>query len=227
MRILLIEDDKRLANLMRKVLEEEGFSVDVAHDGDTGLELALRGAHDAAVIDWMLPGRDGPSICRAVRSARLPLAVLMLTARTQVEDRVAGLYSGADDYLVKPFSFDELIARLHALGRRIGGDSADAWELRVGRLVLDLRAHTARRAGQALELTKTEWSLLECLMRHPGQTLTRQVILDYVWSYESDVQLTMVDVYISYLRNKLAVPGFKDPILTQRGIGYRLDMDDA
>ena len=223
MRILLIEDDKRLASLVQKVLEEEGFSVDVTQDGDTGLEIALRGAHDVAVVDWMLPGRDGPSICRAVRSARIPLAVLMLTARTQVEDRVAGLYSGADDYLLKPFSFDELIARLHALGRRIGGDSADSWELRVGQLVLDLRAHTARRAGQALDLTKTEWSLLECLMRHPGQTLSRQVILDYVWSYESDVQPTMVDVYISYLRNKLAIPGLKDPILTQRGIGYRLE----
>ena len=227
MRILLIEDDHRLAFLMRKVLEEEGFTVDIAQDGDTGLELALRGAHDAAVVDWMLPGRDGPSICRAIRSARLPMAVLMLTARTQVEDRVAGLYSGADDYLVKPFSFDELIARLHALGRRIGGGSADSWELRVGRLVLDLRAHTARRGGQGLDLTKTEWSLLECLMRRPGQTLTRQMILDYVWSYENDVQLTMVDVYISYLRNKLAFPGLKDPILTVRGIGYRLDADDA
>ena len=111
MRILIIEDDKRLANLMRKVLEAEKFCVDVAHDGDLGLEIARREAHDVLVVDWMLPGRDGPSICQAVRSARIPVAILMLTARTQVEDRVAGLYSGADDYLGKPFSFDELIAR--------------------------------------------------------------------------------------------------------------------
>ena len=151
----------------------------------------------------------------------------MLTARTQVEDRVAGLYSGADDYLGKPFSFDELIARLHALGRRFSGDAADAFELRVGSLVLDLHSHTARRGNQPLDLTKTEWTLLECLMRHPGQTLTRQNILDYVWSYEAEVQLTLVDVYVSYLRNKLSLPGMKDPIQTVRGLGYRLDIADA
>jgi len=227
MRILLIEDDKRLASLVRKVLEEEGFSVDQAHDGDLGLEIALRGAHDVAIVDWMLPGRDGPSLCRAIRAAHLPIAILMLTARTQVEDRVTGLYSGADDYLVKPFSFDELVARLFALGRRFNKDASDAMELRVGSLVLDLRAHTARRGEKALDLTRTEFTLLECLMRHPGQTLSRQAILDYVWSYESDVQPTMVDVYISYLRNKLHQPGLKDPILTRRGVGYSLEESHA
>ncbi len=227
MRILVIEDDRRLANLIQKVLEEEHFTVDLAHDGDLGLEIALRGAHDLAIVDWMLPGRDGPAICRAIRSARLPMALLMLTARTQVEDRVAGLYSGADDYLVKPFAFDELIARLHALARRLQDISTDQWELRVGRLVMDLQAHTARRGERPLELTKTEWTLLEYLMRHPGQVLSRQNILDYVWSYDSRVQTTMVDVYISYLRNKLSVPGLKDPIQTERGIGYRLNADYA
>ncbi len=227
MRVLLIEDDKRLAALVRRVLEEEHFEVDTAHDGDTGLEIALRGMHDVAIVDWMLPGRDGPAICQAIRSARLPLAVLMLTARTQVEDRVTGLYSGADDYLGKPFAFDELIARVHALGRRYNPSQADTAELRVGGLVLDQRARTARRGSQPLDLTKTEWALLECLMRHPGQTLTRQNILDYVWSYENDVQTTMVDVYISYLRTKLSIPGQKDPILTKRGIGYSLDPTHA
>lgn len=227
MRILLIEDDRRLAQLIRKVLEAEGFTLDLAHDGDTGLEIALRGAHDVMIVDWMLPGRDGPAICRAIRSARLEIAILMLTARTQVEDRVAGLYSGADDYLGKPFAFDELIARLRALGRRFNRDAVDAWELRVGSIVMDLRAHTARRAEHGLDLTKTEWSLLECLMRHPGQTLTRQIILDYVWSYESGVQPTMVDVYISYLRNKLHQPGMKDPIQTRRGVGYTLESKNA
>jgi len=227
MRILIIEDDRRLAQLIRKVLEAEDFTVDLAHDGDTGLEIALRGAHDVMIVDWMLPGRDGPAICRAIRSARLEIAILMLTARTQVEDRVAGLYSGADDYLGKPFAFDELIARLRALGRRFNRDAVDAWELRVGSIVMDLRAHTARRAERGLDLTKTEWSLLECLMRHPGQTLTRQNILDYVWSYESGVQPTMVDVYISYLRNKLHQPGMKDPIQTRRGVGYTLESKNA
>ena len=227
MRILLIEDDKRLSQLIQKVLEEEHFTVDIAHDGDAGMELALRGIYDVIIVDWMLPGRDGPAICRAIRAARLPIAILMLTARSQVEDRVAGLYSGADDYLGKPFSFDELIARVYALGRRFNVPATDAWELRVGRLVLDLQSHTARRAEKALDLTKTEWALLEYLMRHPGQTLSRQQIMDYVWSYQGEVQPTMVDVYISYLRTKLNQPGLADPIQTVRGLGYRLDVENA
>ena len=227
MRILLIEDDRRLARLIQTVLESEHFSVDAAHDGEAGLELALRGAHDVAVVDWMLPGRDGPAICRAIRAARLPLAVLMLTARGQLEDRVAGLDSGADDYLGKPFAFEELLARLRALGRRFTVASGAADELRAGGLVLDLKARTARRGDQPLDLTSTEWNLLEYLLRHPGQTLTRQQILDYVWSYERDVQPTLVDVYISYLRRKLNAPGRPDPIQTVRGVGYRLEAEDA
>jgi two-component system, OmpR family, response regulator len=227
MRVLVIEDDKRLANLIRKVLESEHFTVDEAHDGDLGLEIALRGVHDAAIVDWMLPGRDGPAVCRAIRAARLPLAILMLTARSQVEDRVAGLYSGADDYLTKPFSFEELIARLHALSRRMSRNAADPLELRAGRLVLDLHTYTARRGDHPLELTRTEYTLLEYLMRHPGQALSRQQILDYVWSYENEVKTTLVDVYVSYLRNKLAYPGLKDPIETVRGLGYRLKVEDA
>ena len=228
MRVLLIEDDKRLATLTKKVLEGENFAVDMSHDGDEGVELALRGIYDVAVIDWMLPGRDGPAVVQAIRTARIPTAVLMLTARTQVEDRVAGLYSGADDYLTKPFSYDELIARIHTLARRHTASNASSpWELRVGQLVLDTRNRTARRAEKTLDLTKTEWTLLECLMRHPGQTLSRQFIMDYVWSYEGKVQTTMVDVYISYLRNKLSLPKEKDPIKTKRGVGYYLDQNDA
>ncbi len=222
MKILLIEDDTRLLALEKQVLEEENHTVDTAADGDTGLELALRGIYDVAVIDWMLPGRDGPAICRAVRAARLPTALLLLTARTQVEDRVAGLDSGADDYLSKPFSFDELLARVRALSRRFTVPSGDSFELRAGDLVMDLRAHTARRTDSALELSATEWKLLEYLMRHPGQSLTRPQILDYVWSFECEIQPSMVDVYISYLRAKLRRPGQPDPIETVRGIGYRL-----
>lgn len=227
MRILLIEDDRRLARLIQTVLEGEHWAVDAAYDGETGLELALRGAHDVAVVDWMLPGRDGPAICRAVRAARRPLAVLLLTARGQLEDRVAGLDSGADDYLVKPFAFEELLARVRALGRRFAVAAGAPDEVRVGGLVLDLRAHTARRAEQPLDLTSTEWNLLEYLMRHPGQTLTRQQILDYVWSYERDVQPTLVDVYVSYLRRKLSAAGRPDPIQTVRGVGYRLEAERA
>jgi two-component system, OmpR family, response regulator len=227
MRILLIEDDKRLTRLISSVFEEEKLSLDTAADGNTGLELALRGIHDVAIIDWMLPGRDGPSICRAIRAARVPVAIMMLTARSQIEDRVTGLDSGADDYLVKPFSFDELLARVRALGRRFDTSGGDAFELRVGKLVMDMRAHTLRRGENSLELTKTEWDLLEYLMRHPGQTMTRQNILDYVWSYQNEVKPELVDVYVSYLRQKISTNGLVDPIQTVRGIGYRLDVDNA
>ncbi len=227
LRVLIIEDDKRLAKLMSQVLRDEHFVVDTAHDGDTGLELALRGTYDLAIVDWMLPNRDGPSICSAVREAKLNTGIILLTARGQLEDRVAGLQTGADDYLVKPFAFDELLARLRALGRRVGGLDGDAKELRVGNLVLDLHTHTARRGEKTLELTKTEWNLLETLMRNPDRVLTQQSILEKVWSYEKDVQSSMVAVYMSYLRGKLNVPGSRDPIETVRGVGYRLVADYA
>lgn len=227
MRILLIEDDKRLAAIIKKVLTAEKFNVDVVHDGELGVEMALQGIYDVAIVDWMLPSRDGPSVCQAIRSARLSMPILMLTARSQVEDRVAGLYSGADDYLTKPFAFDELIARIYALGRRLGDGSAGGWELRMGNLVMDLHSNTARRRDKCLDLTKTEWNLLECLMRHPNQTLSRQSILNYVWPHDVSIQPTMVDVYISYLRNKLQVDGLSDPVITRRGFGYSLDPENA
>ena len=227
MRILIIEDDHRLTRLMRQVMEKENLSVDIASDGDMGLEMALGGLYDVAVVDWMLPNRDGPSICRAVRAARLPVALLLLTARSQVEDRVAGLDSGADDYLVKPFAFDELLARVRALGRRFDVTRTDGWELRCGELVLDQRTRSARRGDKPLDLSVTEWNLLECLMRHPGQVLTRQQILEYVWSHERDVQESLIEVYVSYLRRKLNRPGKRDPIQTVRGVGYRLEPENA
>jgi DNA-binding response OmpR family regulator len=144
-----------------------------------------------------------------------------------VEDRVAGLNSGADDYMVKPFAFEELLARLHALARRLTPAAGDRSELRHADIVLDVRAHTARRGNRSLDLTANEWNLLEFLMRHRGQTLTRQQILDYVWSYDTDVQPTIVDVYVSYLRSKLNMPGEADPIKTVRSVGYRLENQDV
>ncbi|MGN6360577.1 MAG: response regulator transcription factor [Thermomicrobiales bacterium] len=227
MRLLIVEDDRRLARLMAGVLTEEGLAVDVAHDGETGLDRALGGAYDVAIIDWMLPGRDGPAICRAVRAARLPTALLLLTARAEVEDRVAGLDSGADDYLVKPFAFEELLARVRALGRRFIIAAGAGQELRAGDLVLDLRLHRARRGNQPLDLTPTEWQLLEYFIRHAGQALTRQQILDAVWSYEAEVLPTQVDVYVSYLRGKLRQSGRPDPLQTVRGVGYRFLADDV
>lgn len=227
MRVLIVEDDRKLTRLMSRVLESEHIAADVAHDGDTGADLALRGQYDVAVVDWMLPGRDGPAVCRAIRAARLPTAVLMLTARSQIEDRVAGLNSGADDYLVKPFAFEELLARIRALSRRFVLLGGDGTELRTGDIVLDLKLHTARRGNRPLDLTPTEWNLLEFLMRHRGQAMTRQQILDAVWSFDRDVQLTMVDVYVSYLRKKLGGPGETDPIRTVRGVGYSIEARDA
>lgn len=223
MRVLIIEDDQRLAGLIKRVLEEDHYRVDLVHDGQEGLDLAIRGIHDLAIVDWMLPGRDGPSIVREIRKARLSIGILMLTARGQVEDRVSGLDSGADDYLVKPFTFDELLARLRSICRRFAPTCTDPQELRVGHIVMDTATHTLRRSDQAIELTKTEWDLLEYLLRHPGIPLTRQSILDYVWSYESEVRPDLVDVYISYLRQKINIPGLPDPIQTVRGIGYRFD----
>lgn len=225
MRVLLIEDDQRLARLVVRVLSEEHYQVDQAHEGEAGLDLLLRGIYDVAIVDWMLPGRDGPSICRAARSARLPTALLLLTARSQIEDKVTGFDSGADDYLVKPFAFEELLARVRALSRRFQPPGGVIDELRAGDLVLDLRSHTARRGTRPLELTPTEWNLLEYLLRNAGQTLSRQQILDYVWSYDHDVQPQMVEVYISYLRRKLKGPGERDPIVTVRSLGYRLEVD--
>jgi len=227
MKILLIEDDKRLAQLVQNVLKEEKYTLDVEHDGGTGLELALCGAHDLVIVDWMLPGRDGPSICRSIRSAKLSVPILMLTARSQVEDRVAGLESGADDYLVKPFDFDELIARIRALSRRYTPGSIDSAELRIGSIVMDLNTHTVRRAESSIELTKREWDILEFFLRHPNKTLSRAEILNYAWSYDTQVKPELVDVYISYLRQKLTVNGKKDPIQTVRGFGYILDEINA
>ncbi len=222
MRVLIIEDDAQLVWLISGALEAAHTVVDVAYDGEAGLELALRGMYDVAIVDWMLPGRDGPAICRAIRAARRPLAILMLTARTEVEDRVAGLRSGADDYLGKPFAVEELVARVEALARRFTVAGGDSGELRHGDLVLDLRAHTARRGLQPLHLSTTEWNLLECFMRHPGHVLTRDQLLDYIKPHKGEVQPGMIDVYIHYLRRKLATPQAPAPIETVRGVGYRL-----
>ena len=227
MRVLIIEDDKKLAKIICSVLTDEKIHSDITHDGDTGLEAALRGAYDVAIIDWMLPGRDGPSICRAIKAARLSMGLLLLTARGQVEDRVAGLDSGADDYLVKPFSFEELLARIRALSRRASAAAGDAWELRIGNMVLDLKAHSLRRAEKVIDLSRTEWELLELLMRHADQVLPRQNIINYIWSYDATIKPELVDVYVSYLRKKLDIDGMIDPIQTVRGIGYLLESKNA
>jgi DNA-binding response OmpR family regulator len=223
MHIAVIEDERRLATLLRRVLTEERHVVDVAFDGPSGLDLAGSGTYDLIILDLMLPGVDGIEICRRLRAARIETPVLMLTARGAVEDRVAGLRVGADDYLVKPFAMEELLARVEALLRRRGRGLEGSQTLQVGDLSLDLVRHEAQRAGRIIELTAKEFALLEFLMRHPGQVLTRTQIVDHVWRYDFDALSNVVDIYIHYLRDKID-RGFSHPLIkTVRGVGYRIE----
>ena len=221
MHILVVEDERRLANLVRRAFEEEGHVVDVSHDGADALEMARAGDYDLLVLDRMLPHMDGVEICRNLRLQNNDVRILMLTARDAVEDRVQGLESGADDYLVKPFSFSELLARSKALARRQVQAQPEE-NLHVGDLVLDLRRHEATRAGKEIELTAKEFQLLEYLMRNAGNVLTRTQILDHVWGYNFDSFSNVVDIYVHYLRNKID-KDFPEPMLrTVRGVGYSL-----
>jgi DNA-binding response OmpR family regulator len=223
MHIAVVEDERRLATLLRRVLTEERHVVDVAYDGPSGLDLAGSGTYDLVILDLMLPGMDGIEICRRMRAAHVETPVLMLTARGAVEDRVAGLNVGADDYLVKPFAMEELLARVAALLRRRGRELEGTQTLQVGDLMLDLVRHEAQRAGRVIELTAKEFALLEFLMRHPGHVLTRTQIVDHVWRYDFDALSNVVDIYIHYLRDKID-RGFPHPLIkTVRGVGYRIE----
>jgi len=223
MHILVVEDERRLAHLLRRVLLEERHTVDVASDGAQGLDMGSSDTYDLVILDLMLPGRDGLEVCRELRAGGVKAPVLMLTARGAVEDRVSGLNAGADDYLVKPFAMEELLARVSALLRRRGRDLDVALELRVGDLTLDLVRHEARRGARAIELTAKEFALLEYLMRHPGQALTRTQITDHVWRYDLEALSNVVDIYIHYLRDKID-RGFPRPLIkTVRGVGYKID----
>lgn len=221
MRVLVVEDEDRLVKLVARVLREERYDVDVAVDGVEGLAHALTADYDLVVLDVMLPGIDGIEICRTLRSRGIKVPILILTARDGVEDRVAGLDAGADDYLVKPFAFAELLARLRAISRR-RQESDGTHELRVDDLVLDLVRHEARRAGRLIELTAREFALLEFLMRHPGQVLTRTQILDNVWSYDPELASNVVDTYVHYLREKVDRHEERKLLRTVRGVGYAI-----
>jgi DNA-binding response OmpR family regulator len=221
MYVLVVEDERRLAQLVRRVLEEEGHTVDVAHDGEDGLHMALEGTHDVLVLDVMLPELDGIEVCRRLRAERKDTPVLLLTALDGVEDRVRGLDAGADDYLPKPFAFQELLARLRALGRR-RVEARDPQELEMDGLVLDLRKRRAERDGRAIELSPKEFSLLEFLMRNQGRVVTRTQILDHLWGYDFATDSNLVDVYVAYLRRKVDKGSNRPLIRTVRGIGYAL-----
>jgi DNA-binding response OmpR family regulator len=220
MRILLVEDDAKVASFIRKGLEEEQYQVDLVEDGETGLVHALAGDHDLLILDIMLPKRDGMSILTEVRRRQLDTPVLMLTAKDAVEDRVAGLNAGCDDYLPKPFAFAELLARTRALLRRRAGETSVI--LRAGDLVLDPVAHRVTRSGRVIELTSREYSLLQYFLQHPNQVLTRTMIVEQVWGYDFDNFSNVVDVYVNYLRNKVD-RGFEPKLIqTIRGVGYLL-----
>ncbi len=219
-RILVIDDDPKIRSVVRRGLVYEGFRVTDAGTGEEGLDKARDQTPDLVVLDVMLPGIDGLEVCRRLRGAGDEVAILMLTARDEVKDRVEGLETGADDYLVKPFSFEELLARVRALLRRRPTQSGEV--LRFGDLELDVDAQEARRAGRSITLTTTEFNLLLLLMRHPRKVMTRDVIMDRVWSYDFGGESNVLEVYIRYLRNKLEASGEPRLIHTVRGSGYVL-----
>ena len=221
MRVLVVEDERRLADLLAQGLREAGHDVAIRHTGSDGLIAATTVPYDTMVLDLMLPGLDGLQVCRALRQRGIGVPVLMLTARGEVPDRIAGLDAGADDYLPKPFSFDELLARLRALHRRTAG--ADAAELRAGDLRLDSAARRVYRGPAEIELSAREFDILALLLALAGQCVTRYQILDEVWDGETDLRSNVIDVYIASLRAKVDKPFGRAAIETLRGAGYRLE----
>ena len=215
--VLIIEDEVNLSRILARVLEEEGFHALVEYRGDSGLETAVASAPDAVVLDLSLPGLDGLRVCRELRARGMRMPVIMLTARDAVPDRVRGLDVGADDYLVKPFAIEELVARIRAHLRRAG---EPAERLVVADLVLEPGARRVRRGGRELRLTAQEFDLLEFLMRHRGQVMSRQRILDHVWGYDAAPASNIVDIYIHYLRDKVDKGHGGNLIKTVRSVGY-------
>ncbi|MCC6976466.1 MAG: response regulator transcription factor [Anaerolineae bacterium] len=219
-KILIVEDEHRIAQFIERGLLFEGYRVDVAHDGKNGLVIARDNPPDLVILDWMLPGMDGLEVCKRLRSAS-NVPILMLTAKDEVQDRVSGLDAGADDYLVKPFSFDELLARIRALFRRSTVTSKPEI-LRFGDMTLDTGTHRATRGNRAIDLTAKEYELLELFMRHPRQVLTRETIFDRVWNYDFGGESNIIEVYVRYLRQKTEAENEPRLLHTVRGVGYVL-----
>ncbi len=221
MRILVVEDERKLANFIKHGLEEEKYIVEVANDGNKGLELAMNNHYDAILLDVMLPGKDGFTILRELRNAGISIPIMMLTARGATEDRVLGLDLGADDYLPKPFSFEELAARLRSILRRSSPEKST--KLQCGDLILDTVTHFAYRSGKEIELTTKEFALLEYLMRNKNRIVSRSNILQHVWKHSFDPESNIIDVYIKRLREKIEIdPNSPQLIQSIRGVGYRI-----
>lgn len=225
MRILVVEDEKKIADAIKKGLEQESFAVDVAYDSDEGLSMATVEQYDVMIFDRMLPGLlEGVDIVKELRRQQIHTPILLLTAKDGVGDRVGGLNAGADDYLVKPFAFEELVARVRALMRR--PQESTGTVLKIDDLSLDTSTFEVKRGGQKIELTTKEYALLEYMMRNQNQTLTKNNIIQHVWDFDADVLPNTVEVYVGYLRNKIDKP-FKGPALihTSRGFGYKLAVE--
>lgn len=221
MRILIIEDEHKIAQAIKKGLEQEHFAVDIAFDGTEGLDFATSEEYDLLILDRMLPGVDGLEICRVLREKNNHTPILMLTAKGQLDDKVMGLNTGADDYMTKPFAFTELLARIRALLRRPKGTVNT--KLQIADLTLDTESFEVIRNGQPILLSSKEFALLQYLMRHPNQIVTKEKIITHVWNYDSDILPNTVEVYVKHLRDKIDKP-FHDPNLihTIRGFGYKL-----
>ena len=224
MRILVVEDEHKIANSIKKGLELENFAVDVVYDGASGYDYASSEEYDVIVLDLMLPGIDGLTITQKLRQKSIQTPILILTAKGQAEDKVAGLNSGADDYLVKPFAFTELLARVRALLRRPQKTQGNV--LKVADLTLDTVSFEVKRGNQTLKLSSREFALLEYLMRHPGIVLTKEQIINHVWNYDADILPNTVEVFIGYLRKKVDRISRESPLIkTVRGFGYKISKD--
>jgi DNA-binding response OmpR family regulator len=223
MKILIVEDEHKIANSVKKGFELEGFAVDVAYDGVDGYDFASSEGYDVIILDLMLPGISGNEICRRLRKEGNNTPILILTAKGELSDKVEGLNRGADDYLVKPFAFSELLARVRALSRR--PEASLGTKLKVGPLSLDTISYEVRRSKKSIKLTKKEFALLEYLMRHAGKILSKEMIMSNVWSYDDDILPNTVEVFMGYLRKKIDAPFSNEPNLihTIRGFGYKLE----
>ena len=222
MRILIIEDDEAIARVLQRGLRAHGHQTVLAETGEDGVLLSTDETVELTILDISLPGLNGHQVLERIRSSRPRLPVLMLTARADLDSKVKALNAGADDYLTKPFAFEELLARIHAVTRRL--DQPESAQIRAGHLRLDLLAQRAWRGDELVELTAREFALLKYFMRHPNQVLSRQQILDSVWEYDFDPESNIVDVYVRYLRNKIDAPNHPSLIITVRGAGYRFEL---